>query len=112
MAPDDTEGGRLLGLRLSFTLPASCYATMLIRELTKQPTGAEHHKTLQQSGVAPAGHSDGKLAAGQQTEAPAAEQHEQEAAVREAQALQTEQPAAQGSEPAQVADAEPSTAKL
>lgn len=51
--PGDDGGGeegegRLLGLRLAFTLPASCYATMLIRELTKQPTSVAHHKALQQ----------------------------------------------------------------
>jgi hypothetical protein len=37
VAPDDETGGRHLALRVAFTLPASCYATMLIRELTKQP---------------------------------------------------------------------------
>lgn len=37
-------GTQYLGLRLAFTLPASCYATMLIRELTKQPTSTSHHK--------------------------------------------------------------------
>lgn len=38
------SGAQHLGLRLAFTLPASCYATMLIRELTKQPTSTAHHK--------------------------------------------------------------------
>ena len=39
--------GQHLALRLAFTLPPSCYATMLIRELTKQPTTVAHHKALQ-----------------------------------------------------------------
>lgn len=46
-APPPPDGqGPLLGLRLAFTLPASCYATMLIRELTKQPTSVAHHKGM------------------------------------------------------------------
>lgn len=40
----EASGSPYLGLRLAFTLPASCYATMLIRELTKQPTSTAHHK--------------------------------------------------------------------
>ena len=40
------EPGRYLALRLAFSLPSSCYATMLIRELTKQPTSTEHHKSM------------------------------------------------------------------
>ncbi|PSC67745.1 multisubstrate pseudouridine synthase 7 [Micractinium conductrix] len=45
-AAPSAGGGRYLGLQLSFTLPASCYATMLIRELTKQPTSVAHHKAM------------------------------------------------------------------
>ena len=39
--------GRFLGLRLSFFLPSSCYATMLIRELTKKPTDKDFQMSLQ-----------------------------------------------------------------
>ena len=46
VAAGDEVGGRYLGLRLAFALPASCYATMLIRELTKQPTSAAYHKSM------------------------------------------------------------------
>ncbi|RDY08040.1 hypothetical protein CR513_07775, partial [Mucuna pruriens] len=35
-------------LKLSFTLPASCYATMAIRELLKTSTSVAYHKTLNQ----------------------------------------------------------------
>ncbi|KAL7600373.1 hypothetical protein Lser_V15G22246 [Lactuca serriola] len=35
-----------LALKLSFTLPASCYATMAIRELLKTSTSTAFHKTL------------------------------------------------------------------
>lgn len=38
--------GRYLGLRLAFDLPASCYATMLIRELTKMETNKNHQAQL------------------------------------------------------------------
>ena len=41
------SAGRYLGLRLAFTLPTACYATMLIRELTKQCTSVAHHTALQ-----------------------------------------------------------------
>ncbi|KAK4787656.1 hypothetical protein SAY86_011489 [Trapa natans] len=33
-------------LKLTFTLPASCYATMVIRELLKTSTSVAYHKTL------------------------------------------------------------------
>lgn len=79
VGPDDAEGGRLLGLRLAFTLPASCYATMLIRELTKQPTGAEHHKALQQGGAAPAGQGDDQPLAEQRKEEIISEQQKPQA---------------------------------
>jgi len=41
------ENGKYLALKLSFSLPSSTYATMLIRELTKMPTTVEYFKTLQ-----------------------------------------------------------------
>ncbi|KAG4396667.1 hypothetical protein AAZX31_19G228800 [Glycine max] len=37
-----------IALKLSFTLPASCYATMAIRELLKTSTSVAYHKTLNQ----------------------------------------------------------------
>ena len=36
--------GRLIALRMQVTLPSSTYATMLIRELTKQSTATAVHK--------------------------------------------------------------------
>lgn len=36
----------LTALKLSFTLPASCYATMAVRELLKRSTSVAFHKTL------------------------------------------------------------------
>lgn len=39
--------GKFLALRLSFSLPSSCYATMLIRELTKMPTHVAFAKSLE-----------------------------------------------------------------
>lgn len=44
--PASQPDSAYLGLRLAFTLPTSCYATMLIRELTKQPTSVAHQKGL------------------------------------------------------------------
>nr|GEU70304.1 multisubstrate pseudouridine synthase 7 [Tanacetum cinerariifolium] len=43
-----TAPGDQLALRLSFTLPASCYATMAIRELLKTSTSVAFHKALNQ----------------------------------------------------------------
>ncbi|KAJ8760743.1 hypothetical protein K2173_017872 [Erythroxylum novogranatense] len=37
-----------LALKLNFTLPASCYATMAVRELLKTSTSVAFHKTLNQ----------------------------------------------------------------
>lgn len=42
-------GRQLLGLQLSFTLPASCYATMLVRELTKASTSKAAHRALSEA---------------------------------------------------------------
>ena len=36
----------MLALRLSFSLPSSCYATMVIRELLKSSTARDYHKAL------------------------------------------------------------------
>ncbi|OIR58637.1 MAG: pseudouridine synthase [Amphiamblys sp. WSBS2006] len=38
-----TQAGAFLGLKLSFSLPQSSYATMLLRELLRNETGAQHH---------------------------------------------------------------------
>ncbi|KAE8010054.1 hypothetical protein FH972_006452 [Carpinus fangiana] len=43
---DAGERDAQLALKLSFTLPASCYATMAIRELLKTSTSVAFHKTL------------------------------------------------------------------
>ena len=40
------SAGPLLALSLRFQLPSSCYATMLIRELTKQSTAKEFQASL------------------------------------------------------------------
>ena len=45
-APIDAPDGRFVALVLEFTLPPSSYATMLLRELTKQPTNLAHQLTL------------------------------------------------------------------
>lgn len=42
------KSGSLLALQLTFQLPPSCYATMLIRELTKMATGTAFHRSLTQ----------------------------------------------------------------
>lgn len=42
----DGDQAALLALQLSFQLPPSSYATMLIRELTKMATGTAFHKSL------------------------------------------------------------------
>ena len=47
-ASDSAAGAGLLALSLKFQLPPSCYATMLIRELTKNCTSKAHHKALTQ----------------------------------------------------------------
>lgn len=54
----DPQG--LLALRLQFTLPSATYATMLIRELTKQSTATAVHraKTLAAAPAAAAAGSD------------------------------------------------------
>ena len=37
-----------MALQLAFNLPSSCYATMLVRELTKTSTATAFQKTLTQ----------------------------------------------------------------
>ncbi|XP_022719177.1 multisubstrate pseudouridine synthase 7-like [Durio zibethinus] len=44
--PDSNSQGTHKALKLAFTLPASCYATMAIRELLKTSTSVAFHKTL------------------------------------------------------------------
>ncbi|XP_073128130.1 multisubstrate pseudouridine synthase 7 [Henckelia pumila] len=48
MQPEDVSKTQesLTALKLSFTLPASCYATMAVRELLKTSTSVAFHKTL------------------------------------------------------------------
>ncbi|CAN4111257.1 unnamed protein product [Withania somnifera] len=41
-----TAKGSQMALKLSFTLPASCYATMAVRELLKTSTSVAFHKSL------------------------------------------------------------------
>jgi tRNA pseudouridine13 synthase len=43
---EEGEGEQALGLALRFILPSSAYATMLIRELTKEESSTAHHKGL------------------------------------------------------------------
>ncbi|KAE8734678.1 mitochondrial import inner membrane translocase subunit tim23-like [Hibiscus syriacus] len=45
-APDSNSQEPQKALKLAFTLPASCYATMAIRELLKTSTSVAFHKTL------------------------------------------------------------------
>jgi tRNA(Glu) U13 pseudouridine synthase TruD len=45
-AVDGGPGGPLMAVLLQFQLPSSCYATMMIRELTKESTSKEHHKAM------------------------------------------------------------------
>ena len=48
LIPKPTESnGENLGIVLSFTLESSSYATMALREISKQPTGTEYHKIIQ-----------------------------------------------------------------
>ncbi|XP_057439468.1 multisubstrate pseudouridine synthase 7 isoform X2 [Lotus japonicus] len=51
LPPDESAGdlrsqNSQIALKLSFTLPSSCYATMAIRELLKTSTSVAYHKTL------------------------------------------------------------------
>ncbi|EOY11115.1 Pseudouridine synthase family protein isoform 3 [Theobroma cacao] len=46
--PESNSLGTQKALKLAFTLPASCYATMAIRELLKTSTSVAFHKTLNQ----------------------------------------------------------------
>ncbi len=51
----ESTSGQYKALRLEFTLPSSCYATMCLRELTKQSTTIEFQKSLPNATV----HSSG-----------------------------------------------------
>ena len=44
--PEGVPGGALTAARLEFTLPSSTYATMCLRELTKQSTERGHQMQL------------------------------------------------------------------
>ncbi|XVE62830.1 hypothetical protein DITRI_Ditri06bG0151600 [Diplodiscus trichospermus] len=46
--PDSNSQATQKALKLAFTLPSSCYATMAIRELLKTSTSVAFHKTLNQ----------------------------------------------------------------
>lgn len=56
--------GPLLALELRFQLPSSCYATMLLRELTKGSTSKEHHVGLS-AAVGPGAGAGGEPAGGE-----------------------------------------------
>jgi hypothetical protein len=43
---DESSIGKFLGIKVSFTLPSSCYATMMIRELTKESSKKTHQVTM------------------------------------------------------------------
>ena len=51
--PEGVAGGERMAARLEFTLPASTYATMCLRELTKQSTDLAHQNKLNERSVAP-----------------------------------------------------------
>jgi len=57
--PLSVPEGQLVALRLEFTLAPSSYATMLLRELTKQPTDFAHQMKLN---AEPHGRADGQAA--------------------------------------------------
>ncbi|VFQ70340.1 unnamed protein product [Cuscuta campestris] len=44
-----TAQGSQMALKMSFTLPASCYATMAVRELLRSSTSVAYHKSLNES---------------------------------------------------------------
>ncbi|VFQ69190.1 unnamed protein product [Cuscuta campestris] len=44
-----TSQGSQMALKMSFTLPASCYATMAVRELLRSSTSVAYHKSLNES---------------------------------------------------------------
>ena len=50
--PAGEPDGARTALRLTFTLPSSTYATMLLRELTKQPTDVANQVRLGESATA------------------------------------------------------------
>ena len=47
-ADAELEEGTKVALQLAFKLPGACYATMLVRELTKTSTATAVHKKLTQ----------------------------------------------------------------
>lgn len=50
MSGEQPAAGTLLALQLAFSLPPSTYATMLVRELTKQSTATAVHRAATQAG--------------------------------------------------------------
>ena len=51
-APEGVPGGQLTAAVLEFILPSSTYATMCLRELTKQSTEVAHQKSLNSAAAA------------------------------------------------------------
>ena len=47
-AESKVEEGAKVALQLAFKLPGACYATMLVRELTKTSTATAVHRKLTQ----------------------------------------------------------------
>ena len=69
--PEGVPDGRFTAARLEFTLPSSTYATMCLRELTKQSTELQHQNALNaRSGGAASTMAAGTAAAAVSTDGP------------------------------------------